>query len=59
MVENFYNNTIKEKKDYNTQMMNKETDMDSLEECHLVEVKVYNQKLKHLEYELEKTNKEV
>ena len=36
-----------------------ETDAEREEEAHRVEVKVYLQKVKHLEYEQEKSNKEI
>ena len=36
-----------------------DTEAETLEENHRVEIKVYLQKVKHLEYEQEKSNKEV
>lgn len=51
-VEQFYQNTVKEIEEIGVQVLNKETDMENLETNHRVEVKVYLQRVKHLEYEL-------
>ena len=59
MVEQFYHNTQKDIDEIKVKILNFETDQEREEEAHRVEVKVYLQKVKHLEYEQEKSNKEI
>ena len=56
MVEEFYKTVVKEVDEIEIQYKNKETELQRLEEEHQVELKVYLQKVKNLEYEQEKTN---
>ena len=59
MVEGFYDNTQKEIEELKTQITNKETDAQKMEEDHQMEIRVYLHKVKQLEYEQEKTNKDI
>lgn len=59
MVQGFYDNTRKEIDDLKIQIINKESESQKLEEEHQMEVRVYLHKVKQLEYEQEKTNKEI
>ena len=56
MVENFYHNTLKEIAEVKTRIANKETEAEEKENKHRIDVKVFLQKVKHLEYEQEKSN---
>ncbi|KAL4463071.1 hypothetical protein ABPG74_007072 [Tetrahymena malaccensis] len=56
MVENFYHNTLKEISEVKTKISNKETEAEEKESKHRIDVKVFLQKVKHLEYEQEKSN---
>lgn len=51
MIHDFYSNTKNEIKDIESQIRNYETKMEQMEEQHKVMIKVYMQKVKHLEYE--------
>lgn len=51
MVENFYHNTLKEIEEVKTKVSNKETEAEDKETKHRIDVKVFLQKVKHLEYE--------
>ncbi len=51
MIHDFYNNTRQEVKEIESEVKNFDTKMQDLEEHHKVEIKVYMQKVKHLEYE--------
>ena len=51
IIKQFYEVTRKDLEDIKAQVMNKDTEMERLEENHRVEVKVYTQKIKHLEYD--------
>lgn len=51
MIHDFYTNTKNEIKDIESQIKNYETKMEQMEEQHKVMIKVYMQKVKHLEYE--------
>jgi len=59
MVEQFYSNTHKETDEVETKIRNKETEAEKLEDEHRVDVKVYLQKVKHLEYEQEISNQNI
>jgi hypothetical protein len=59
MVQGFYDNTRKEVDELKIQISNKETEAQKLEEDHQMEVRVYLHKVKQLEYEQEKTNKDI
>lgn len=59
MVQTFYENTQKEIDDFRIQITNKESEAQKLEEEHQMEVRVYLHKVKQLEYEQEKTNKDI
>ena len=51
MIHDFYSNTKNEIKENEAQIKNYETKMEKMEEQHKVMIKVYMQKVKHLEYE--------
>ena len=51
MIHDFYHNTRAEIKETEAQIKNFDTDMQRLEEAHRSEIKVYIQKVKHIEYE--------
>jgi hypothetical protein len=51
MIHDFYHNTRQENKETEAEIKNFDTKMQDLEEAHRVEIKVYMQKVKHLEYE--------
>ena len=51
MIHDFYHNTRTEIKEAESDIKNFDTKMQELEEAHRVEIKVYIQKVKHLEYE--------
>jgi chromosome segregation ATPase len=51
MIHDFYGNTKAQISDIDKEVINYETKMEKLEEQHRVEIKVYTQKVKHLEYE--------
>jgi len=59
MVHDFYNNTRKEIGELESDVKNYDTKMQDLEDAHKVEIKVYTQKVKHLEYEHKKNCGEV
>jgi len=52
-------NTQKEIDELKTKILIKENEAETLEQEHRVEVKVFLQKVKLLEYEQEKSNKEI
>lgn len=51
MIESFYDITKQEIADHENQIMAKDREMEVMEDNHRVEVRVYVQKVKHLEYE--------
>lgn len=51
MIESFYEITKQEIKDHENQIMSKDREMEIMEDNHRVEVRVYVQKVKHLDYE--------
>lgn len=51
MIHDFYHNTRTEIKELDAEIKNFDTKMQELEEHHNVEKKVYEQKVKHLDYE--------
>jgi hypothetical protein len=51
MIHDFYHNTRAEIKELEARVSNFDTDMQDLEEAHRTQVKVFMQKVKHLEYE--------
>lgn len=51
MIHDFYHNTRSEIKELEARIKNYDTDMQSMEEAHRTQIKVYMQKVKHLEYE--------
>lgn len=59
MIHDFYSNTKNEIKDIESQVKNYETKMEQMEEQHKVMIKVYMQKVKHLEYEHDQDRDEV
>ena len=59
MVQSFYDNTQKEIENIRIQIINKETDTQKLEEQHQMEIRVFLHKQKQLEYDQEKSNKEI
>jgi len=59
LIEQFYSNTRHDIEESKIKIANKETEAEQLEENHRVEVKVYLQKVKHLEYDQKLTNKKI
>lgn len=59
MIESFYDITKQEIQDHETQIMGKEREMEIMEDNHRVEVRVYAQKVKHLDYEHKQNLKRV
>lgn len=59
LIEQFCTNTRNEIEECKVRIANKETEAEQLEEGHRVEVKVYLQKVKHLEYDQKLTNKRI
>jgi len=59
IIEQFYSNTRKEIDEARVNITNQETEAQQLEDNHRVEVKVYLQKVKHLEYDQRITNKRI
>jgi chromosome segregation ATPase len=59
MVENFYQNTRNEIEDLRMKIRNKETDAEKMEEDHRAEIKMFQNKVKHLEYEQKLKNVEI
>merc|ERR1712000_208345 len=51
MIDEFFGVTKNGATELDDEITNIETEMERLEECHRVEIKVYVQKVKHLEYE--------
>ena len=51
MIHDFYHNTRLEIKETEAEIKNYDTEMQKLEEAHRAEIKVYIQKVKHIEYE--------
>lgn len=51
MIHDFYSNTQNQIWDIEAEVKNYETKMEDMESAHWVELKVYMQKVKHLEYE--------
>ena len=51
MIHDFYHNTRSEIKELEARIKNFDTDMQEAEVKHRTEIKVYMQKVKHLEYE--------
>lgn len=51
MIHDFYHNSRVEIKEHEADVKNFDTKMQDLEEAHRVEIKVYMQKVKHLEFE--------
>ena len=51
MIHDFYHNTRAEIKETEAEIKNFDTEMQKLEEAHRAEIKVYIQKVKHIEYE--------
>jgi predicted nuclease with TOPRIM domain len=51
MIHDFYHNTRAEIKETEAEVKNFDTEMQKLEEAHRSEIKVYIQKVKHIEYE--------
>jgi len=59
LIEHLYLNTRKEIDEAGVKITNQESEAEQLEENHRVEVKVYLQKVKHLEYDQRITNKRI
>lgn len=59
MIESFYNITKTEIEDHENEIMAKDREMEIMEDNHRVEVRVYVQKVKHLEYEHQNNRKRV
>jgi len=51
MIHDFYHNTRAEIKELEARIKNYDTDMQAMEESHRTQIKVFMQKVKHLEYE--------
>lgn len=58
-ISTFYDITRKEVKELDLEIMAKDREMEAMEENHQVEIKVYIQKVKHLEYEHKTNSKKV
>jgi hypothetical protein len=58
-ISTFYDITRKEVKQLDLEIMAKDREMEAMEENHQVEIKVYIQKVKHLEYEHKTQGKKV
>ena len=59
MVEQYFQNTENEIFNIKTEITNRETEAENLERNHNVEVKLYLQRVKHLEFEQERSNLEI
>jgi hypothetical protein len=59
MIENFYEITKTEINDCENQIMSKDREMEVMEDNHRIEIRVYVQKVKHLEYEHKNNLKKV
>jgi hypothetical protein len=59
MVEQYYQNTEAEIEKLKLQILNSETEAETMEKNHNTEVKVYLQKVRHLEYEQERANRDI
>ena len=59
IIEKFYHNTKAEIDKLSRDIILKESESQNKEEDHQMEVKVYLQKVKHLEYDQEKKNKDI
>ena len=51
MLKQFYDISKKEVEEISSRIQNKDTEMEQMQDHHRVEVKVYMQKIKHLEYD--------
>ena len=51
MIHDFYHNTRSEIRELEARIKNLDTNMQEQEEKHRTQIKVYQQKVKHLEYE--------
>ena len=58
-IEQFYDITKRERREMELMIDTKDREMEQLEENHRVEVRVYVQKVKHLEYEHKNSSKKV
>jgi uncharacterized protein YukE len=58
-INQFFEITKREREELELQIMTKDREMEQLEENHRVEVRVYVQKVKHLEYEHKNSSKKV
>jgi len=58
-ISTFYDITRKEVKELDLEIMAKDREMETMEENHQVEIKVYIQKVKHLEFEHKTNSKKV
>lgn len=56
MVEQFHHNTELEIQEVHTEILNKQTEAENMQQNHNTEVKVFLQKLKLLEYEQQKAD---
>lgn len=59
MIHDFYHNTRQEIKELEARIKNLDTDMQTLEENHKTQIKVYQQKVKHLTYEHDNNKEQV
>ena len=59
MIEQFYKNTGIENEEYKNKIVLKENVMQKMEEDHRAEIKVYLQKVKHLEFDKSENEKQV
>jgi len=59
MIEQFYKNTGIENEDFKNKIVLKENVMQKMEEDHRAEIKVYLQKVKHLEFDKSENEKQV
>merc|ERR1711977_616954 len=59
MIEQFYKNTGIENEDFKNKIVLKENVMQKMDEDHRAEIKVYLQKVKHLEFDKSENEKQV
>lgn len=59
MTTEFHANTRAEIKELEAKIRNYDTDMQSMEEAHKAQIKVYMQRVRHLEYEFTNQAKKV
>ena len=59
MVEKFFLNTRAERQEVERKIINKEAEAHELEKRHKMEIKYYKQKIKHMEFDQEESNRDI